>query len=188
MTTIEVTSGMLGHPVCRVCGSTGVLGEMFRDYEIYAFGSEGVLLCGACQITLSEFVRAMAGAAGRAKMSMARAHKVTEEARERMPATPIGWAVYKVDVSDIECVAHGAATGIRAARSAIGRSVQASLRAIPSQADWSRLIRSMYYTIVNDREGGRVEEEGSVGELPLADAGDSGILDAVGGRGRCGSP
>ncbi len=59
---------------CRVCGSVGET----RQFDFYAFGSEGVEMCMACQISTSNFIKAMAEASNRAKATMAKVLKYAE--------------------------------------------------------------------------------------------------------------
>lgn len=49
--------------MCRICGCEGKT----RHFDFYAFGSEGVEMCEACQIATSNFIKSMAEACGRAK-------------------------------------------------------------------------------------------------------------------------
>jgi hypothetical protein len=57
--------------MCRICGGEGKT----RHFSFYAFGSEGVEMCEACQIATSNFIRSMAEACSRAKVNILRKTK-----------------------------------------------------------------------------------------------------------------
>jgi len=54
---------------CELCGL--VVSEGVRHLPLYVRGSEGVRVCISCQVALTEFARALSGAANRAKRQTA---------------------------------------------------------------------------------------------------------------------
>lgn len=57
--------------MCSICRSE-VRSSEIRHLPIYATGSEGVDACLPCAIAITEFVRSMQGAAGRASINASR--------------------------------------------------------------------------------------------------------------------